>query len=46
MSIAENKATLRRLVEAFNRKDLTVIDELFSSDFVLHDANNPDWPRG
>lgn len=46
MSITENKAILRRLVEAFNRKDLSVIDELFSSDFVLHDANHPDWPRG
>jgi predicted ester cyclase len=46
MSIEENKAILRYLVEAFNRRDLTALDELFSPDFALHDANYPGWPRG
>lgn len=46
MSTEENKAILHHLADAFNRRDLTVIDELFSPNFVLHDANHPNWPRG
>jgi len=46
MSTVENKATLRRIAEAFNRRDLTFVDEVFSSDFVLHDPSVPEWPRG
>lgn len=46
MSAEENKAILRRIAEKFNKRDLAFIDEVFSPNFVLHDANNPGWPRG
>ena len=46
MSLEENKAMLRRIAEAFNRRDLTFVDEVFSPDFVLHDPAGPGWPRG
>lgn len=46
MSAKENKAILRRLAEEFNKRNLAVVDELFSPNFVLHDANHPGWPRG
>ena len=36
MSIEENKALIRRWVEKLNNKDLTVVDELISDDYVLH----------
>ena len=46
MSAEENKAILRRVAAEFNKRNLACIDELFSSNFVLHDANHPGWPRG
>jgi len=46
MSIAETKAILLRIAEAFNRRDLTFVDEVFSPDFVLHDPSAQEWPRG
>jgi predicted ester cyclase len=41
-----NKATIRRMIEAFNTRDLTFIDDGFSPHFVLHTALTPGWPRG
>jgi predicted ester cyclase len=46
MSPQDNKAILHRLAEEFNRRNLAVIDELFSPHFILHDAHHPNWPRG
>jgi predicted ester cyclase len=46
MSTEDNKAVLRRLAEEFNKRNLAVIEEVFSPNFVLHDANHPHWPRG
>jgi len=36
MSLEENKAIIRRFIEAFNRHDLSSIDELLDPDFVDH----------
>lgn len=41
MAAEDNKAVLRRLAEEFNKRNLAVIDEVFSPNFVLHDANHP-----
>ena len=42
MSAEENKATLRRVPEeVFNQGDLSVVDELFAPDYVLHDPGVP-----
>ena len=39
MSLAENKSIVRRVVEeAQSRGDMRVVDELFSPDFVDHNA--------
>ena len=46
MSAEDNKATIRRMIEAFNQRDLAFIDEGFSPHFVLHTALTPGWPRG
>jgi steroid delta-isomerase-like uncharacterized protein len=43
----ENKATSRRFYEElFNRGNLAVAEEIVTPDFVLHDANIPEQPRG
>ncbi len=42
MSAEENKAILRRVAEeVFNQGNLSVVDELFASDYVLHDPGVP-----
>jgi predicted ester cyclase len=46
MSSEDNKAIIRRLAEAFNKRDFTFIDHAFSPHFVLHTALTPGWPRG
>jgi predicted ester cyclase len=46
MSSEENKVVLHRLAEEFNKRNFAAIDEVFSPNFVLHDANQPNWPRG
>jgi hypothetical protein len=46
MSPEENKATIRRMAEAFNKRDLSFIDHGFSPYFVLHTALTPGWPQG
>ena len=46
MSAEDNKTTIRRMIEAFNKRDLTFIDDGFSPHFVLHTALTPGWPRG
>ena len=46
MSIEENKATIRRMVENFNRRDLAFIEEIFSPHFILHTALTAGWSRG
>ena len=46
MSAEDNKATIRRMAEAFNKRDLAFIDEGFSPHFVLHTALTPGWPQG
>ena len=43
----ENKEKVRRfLEEAFNEGNLDVADELFTSDYVLHDPSLPEEMRG
>jgi len=37
MSLEENKAIVRRLAEAINERDLTLLDDLMAPDFVDHD---------
>jgi len=36
MSLEENKALIRKAIEALNKKDLTFIDELIAPDYVDH----------
>ncbi len=36
MSLEENKAIVRKMVEAINKQNLASMDELMASDFVLH----------
>jgi len=36
MSLEENKAIVRKMVEAFNKRDLAVLDELMALDYVDH----------
>lgn len=36
MSLKENKAIIRRLIEAINKRNLTSIDDLIASDFFYH----------
>jgi steroid delta-isomerase-like uncharacterized protein len=43
----ENKATSRRFYkELFNRGNLAAAEELVTADFVIHDPNIPEQPRG
>lgn len=42
MNSEANKAAKLRYFEGFNRKDLSVFDELFGPDYVLHAAGSPD----
>lgn len=37
MSLEKNKAIVRRFVEEFNKRNLAIIDELASPDYVDHD---------
>ena len=47
MSKEENKATSRRFYEElFNRGNLDAAEEIVTPDFVLHDPNIPEEPRG
>ncbi len=47
MSKEVNKATSRRFYkELFNRGNLDATEEMVIPDFVLHDANIPEQPRG
>ena len=39
MSAEENKAILRRLVEAINKGNLDIVDEIFTPDYVRHDPS-------
>jgi steroid delta-isomerase-like uncharacterized protein len=42
VSASENKATVRRVYdEVFNQGNLSVVDELFDPDYVLHDPGVP-----
>jgi len=41
MSADDNVTVLSHLVEAFNTGNLAMVDEVFSHNFVLHDANPP-----
>ena len=36
MSVEQNKATARKIVEAFNKKDMSVLSEFFAPGFVQH----------
>jgi predicted ester cyclase len=46
MSAEDNKATIRRITEAFNQRDLAFIDEDFSPHFVFHTPLFSGWPQG
>jgi steroid delta-isomerase-like uncharacterized protein len=47
MSIQENKALCARPhEEIFNQGNLAVADEIFSSEFIFHEAHLPPLPRG
>jgi ketosteroid isomerase-like protein len=41
MSIEENKAVVRRLMEEVGRGNLAIIDELIAPDFVFHNPADP-----
>ena len=41
MSTEENKANVRRFTDGFNQKNVAVIDELCTPDYVNHDPANP-----
>src|SRR5205085_263834 len=41
MSTEDNKAVIRRLIDGLNQKDVAVLDEVCTPDFVFHDPNNP-----
>jgi predicted ester cyclase len=41
MSTEDNKAAIRRLFDGLNQKDMAVVDELCTPDFVLHDPGSP-----
>jgi len=43
MSLEENKAVVRRLVEAFNKQDLSIMEDLAASDFVDHTRRLRGW---
>ena len=38
----QNKAVIRRWIEALNAGNLDVADEIYAPDFVMHDPGNPD----
>ena len=46
MSPEDHKATIRRMAEAFNKRELSFIDHDFLPHFFLHTARTPGWPRG
>jgi len=47
MSTEQNKALARRLVEELlNRKNMSVVNEIFSPDFVEHEQLPPEIPPG
>ena len=41
MSTEQNKALIRRITDGLSQKDVAVIDELCTPDFVNHDPANP-----
>jgi predicted ester cyclase len=43
MSLERNKTIIRRLVEAFNKRDLLSIEDLVASDFVDHTRQLQSW---
>lgn len=46
MSTEGNKAAIRRLIDGFNQNDVAIVDEMCTSDFVLHDPAGPGGWRG
>ena len=36
MSLGKKEAIIRKLVDAFNKRDLSIIDEVFSSNYIDH----------
>ncbi len=41
MSTEDNKAATHRVFDGFNQKGVAILDELYTSDFVLHDPGSP-----
>jgi len=46
MSTEDNKAAVHRLFDGLNQHDVAIVDELCTSDFVLHDPAGPGGWRG
>ena len=46
MLTEDNKAAARRLFDGLNQNDVAIVDELCTSDFVLHDPAGPGGWRG
>jgi len=44
MSADENKATIRRVIDALKKGNLGIIDEAFSPNFAFHSHINPNGP--
>ena len=43
----ENKAIVRRFIdEAFNGRNIVILDELLTPESFNHEAYHPDWQRG
>jgi len=38
----ENRVAKRRIIDGFNKKDLTIFDSLFAQEYVLHISGFPD----
>ena len=46
MTAQENKAIFLRFIEELGRGNLSVVDEVCSSNFHFHSPNSPNYPRG
>jgi steroid delta-isomerase-like uncharacterized protein len=45
LSTEENIAIIKKVVHEFNQRNLDILDEVCSPDFVYHGPSNPDWDR-
>jgi steroid delta-isomerase-like uncharacterized protein len=46
MTLEENKALVRRVIEAFNKGDVSVLDELVAKDWIYHTSRGQEVLHG